>query len=295
MDLDLENFEIPACSLTGEVDYRNFPWGAYHLNLTPPISVARCNKTGMLFLCPRPNRKNRELMLQGILPEPLRAYGAKIYDYSAVDKLRTSDFEQRLVQFDKIFKARSDKTVLDVGTSGGNFMEVALRHGWQAKGVEPFPGDVDICRKKGLNVVHGFAEQLPFEDSSFDVVHTSHVFEHLEDPLAGAVEAFRVLKPGGMLFIEVPNQLDNFGFHRDMFFRTVQQRKRDVSSIHHLWFFGRKTLQLLYEKAGFIDVKIANKFPPPFPGWRYPFSLTSRLMARIAYGSYIIRGYGFKA
>lgn len=291
--VDKENFEIPPCALTGKTNFKDYPWGAYHLNLAQPIRVAKCRDTGMLYLCPRPNRKNREDMLEGTLPDALREYGETTYDYASVDKLRTYDFEERILIFNRLF-THSAKSILDVGTSSGNFMEIAIRHSWDAKGLEPFPEDVKKCHDKGLDVKLGLAEELPYPDNTFDVVHTSHVFEHLEDPLQAAREAYRVLKPGGLLFIEVPNQLDNFGFHRDIFFKRVQKRKRDIASIHHLWFFGRSTLNLLYEKASFVDVKIENKHHKTFRGWRLPFSLISQVLSNIFYGTYIIRGFGFK-
>lgn len=291
--IDHQNFEIPACALTGKRDYDDYPWGAYHLNLAPPIRVAKCRDTGLLYLCPRPSKSNREAMLVGILPEALREYGDRIYNYAAVDRLRSSDFEERIQIFNTLY-SYSGRSILDVGTSSGSFMEIAIRRGWRASGLEPFPDDVNICLDKGLDVVQGLAESLPYPDNTFDVVHTSHVFEHLEDPLLAAKEAWRVLKPGGLLFIEVPNQLDNFGFHRDMFFRRVSQRKRDIASIHHLWFFGRKTLYELYKRAAFTNIRVVNKHHKPFGGWRLPFSLISQGLSNLLYGTYIIRGFGYK-
>ena len=291
--IDIENFEIPACALTGKTSYEDYPWGAHHLNLAQPIRVAKCKETGMLYLCPRPSKKNRETMLKGILPEALRVYGERTYNYAAIDKMRTFDFKERVSIFNTLFP-QATKSILDVGTSSGNFMEIAIKHGWQAKGLEPFPDDVKVCQDKGLDVILGLAESLPYADNTFDVVHTSHVFEHLEDPLLAAREAYRVLKPGGLLFIEVPNQLDNFGFHRDMFLRNVQQRKRDIASIHHLWFFGKTTLRQLYQRAAFTNIRVVNKHHKTFSGWRLPFSLLSKALSNLFYGTYTIRGFGFK-
>jgi SAM-dependent methyltransferase len=47
---------------------------------------------------------------------------------------------------------------------------------------------------------------LPFDDGKFDGVVLSHVVEHLSRPLALLDEAFRVLKPGGVLYIECPSE-----------------------------------------------------------------------------------------
>lgn len=292
--IDSENFEVPPCTITGKVNYEDFPWGAYHLNLADPIRVARCRDTGLLYLCPRPSRKNREAMFQGIIPDALSEYGKKGYNYASVDEMRINDFTNRVDIFNSLFKDRATKTLLDVGTSGGALLDVASKGGWSIKGIEPFMDDVLKCQLKGHDVIQGLAESLPYADASFDIVHTSHVFEHLEDPLKAAQEALRVLKPGGLLFIEVPNQLDNFGFRRDMFFHSVSQRKRGITSIHHLWFFGRKPLSQLLLTAGFEKVSVKNCFAPPAKGWRYPFSMMSHLIGNFFYGSYIIRGYGFK-
>ncbi|MGC1498074.1 MAG: class I SAM-dependent methyltransferase [Sulfitobacter sp.] len=42
---------------------------------------------------------------------------------------------------------------------------------------------------------------LPYDDQSFDVVMAAHILEHLSDPQLALSEMFRVLKPGGMIFV----------------------------------------------------------------------------------------------
>lgn len=60
----------------------------------------------------------------------------------------------------------------------------------------------------GNNVmVHNLANGIPFENNSIDVVYHSHLFEHLDKPIAYAflIEIKRVLKSGGILRISVPD------------------------------------------------------------------------------------------
>lgn len=45
----------------------------------------------------------------------------------------------------------------------------------------------------------------PFEDESIEEIRASHIVEHLPDPLFTMAEAFRVLKPGGRIDIDVPS------------------------------------------------------------------------------------------
>ncbi len=51
--------------------------------------------------------------------------------------------------------------------------------------------------------VYGDIHALPFQDGSFDVVHSQAVFEHLADPFAAAREIIRVTRPGGLILTEV--------------------------------------------------------------------------------------------
>ena len=63
-------------------------------------------------------------------------------------------------------------------------------------------GEIDLERFKG--VLRGDATKLPFADSSFDVVITSEVLEHIQDDVAAIAEMVRVLKPGGHFAATVP-------------------------------------------------------------------------------------------
>jgi predicted SAM-dependent methyltransferase len=71
--------------------------------------------------------------------------------------------------------------------------------------------------------VIGSAEELTaFEDSSLDFVIANHLLEHLEDPIAGLLEFHRVLKPGGVLYLGLPDRRQTF------------DRNRELTSMEHL-------------------------------------------------------------
>jgi SAM-dependent methyltransferase len=74
----------------------------------------------------------------------------------------------------------------------------------------------DLCRLNGVDpgrVLTYRGESLPFPDEAFDVIYSANVLEHTQQPEAVLGEAFRVLKPGGVLHFEVPNYLAPFEGH----------------------------------------------------------------------------------
>lgn len=87
--------------------------------------------------------------------------------------------------------------------------------------------NVDIVELPGIDIVHDLNKlPWPFEDSSAEQVRAIDILEHLNDPVAFITEAYRILKPGGRLFIQTPRYDADFlwidpshkrGFHEQSF------------------------------------------------------------------------------
>jgi len=109
------------------------------------------------------------------------------------------------------------KRLLEVGCGNGLFITAAYQAGAQAYGVEPtqdgFYGETfaiakDLAARMGMQedaIQDAPGERLPFPPNSFDVVYSCNVLEHVQDPSVVLQEMSRVLKPGGMLHLTVPN------------------------------------------------------------------------------------------
>jgi SAM-dependent methyltransferase len=140
--------------------------------------------------------------------------------------------------------------ILEIGCSSGEFMALAVRAGHAACGVEADPDACAKARAAGLNVFCGTIEEYA-PVGQYDAVYSSHVIEHLESPVLVAGKIFDLLKPGGWLLAEVPNQLANAYVRRDRWLRRLPQRVRSGWSIHHLHFFSPATFRRLFADRGF--------------------------------------------
>ena len=106
--------------------------------------------------------------------------------------------------------------ILDIGCGTGANLEMLSEFG-AAEGVDVAPEALRFCRSRGLkSVKEARAEQLPYSDSSFDLVTGLDVVEHLDDDVAALKEMYRVLRPGGHALIFVPAFMFLWGVQDDI-------------------------------------------------------------------------------
>ena len=106
--------------------------------------------------------------------------------------------------------------ILDVGCGTGANLLMLSKYG-DAEGVDVSEDALAFCRERGLeNVKLGAAEELPYDDGTFDLVTALDVVEHLDDDLAGLREMRRVLRPGGRVLLFVPTFMFLWGLQDDV-------------------------------------------------------------------------------
>ena len=96
--------------------------------------------------------------------------------------------------------AVAPKRVLEVGPGPGEVSERMLRElGCEVVALDVSERMVELCRARGIDARVGDAQELPFEDGSFDLVVAAWVLFHVPDLDRGLAEIARVLRPGGRL------------------------------------------------------------------------------------------------
>lgn len=152
---------------------------------------------------------------------------------------------------------------LDIGSGRGGALQAAQRRGWTALGVEPSPSAARLAAGRGLPIWQGSLAEGALPDGAFDIVHLREVLEHVRDPLALLRAAARTLRPDGLLYIQVPNDLQ--GYRRQVFGRIWW-----LIPPHHLWYFTFDSLARLLDQVGLtIVVRGTLGFGAGYDTYRY--------------------------
>ena len=100
--------------------------------------------------------------------------------------------------------------ILDIGCGGGFLSNFLSEKGHRVTGVDLSGESLAVARRhdrtQTARYIEADAYQLPFADSSFDVITAMDFLEHVEDPAKVIQEAARVLRPGGLFFFHTFNR-----------------------------------------------------------------------------------------
>ncbi len=165
------------------------------------LDAVRCRICSLVYVTPLFNQEHYE-----------EIYRSKEYS-EIVKSLVVTSHEYRVKRFGnervEIMKRWLPDSLrpkyLDVGCATGFVVEAARDAGWDATGVEMNPDAVEFGRSRELNLIQGKLQSVPLGAETFDAISLFDVLEHIHDP-GGIVEhAVSLLRPGGILFVYVPN------------------------------------------------------------------------------------------
>ncbi|MDC7127049.1 MAG: methyltransferase domain-containing protein, partial [Spirochaetales bacterium] len=211
----------------------------------------KCAECGLVYQNPQPEQS-----------ELVERYDGEYFDYEIENedsfynlmKLGLNDigfFEIENAIINKCLTSGDKPSFLDIGCATGRLIYEMSKRGWNVKGVEVCKASAEYgIKERSLDIRIMPFEDCCFQDKSFDVVHCSHLIEHLTSPDSFVEEASRVLKPGGLFIITTP---DIGGFQSKLFGSEWRSAIED-----HMFLFSYKDLKTLCEKKGFsIQKKVS--------------------------------------
>lgn len=173
-------------------------------------------------------------------------------NYSEGMKISRRTFYERIK---KINEKIGDKTrMLDIGSAFGDSLLEARKLGWkEVYGVEISEYAVKVSRKRGLNIKMGTLVEARYPSNYFDAVTLQDVIEHVRAPKAEVKEIYRILKPGGIIFIVAPDA-------GNILRRLLGPHWYHYQPGEHLMYFSRKTLARVLGDANFKKVKTGTTY-----------------------------------
>ncbi|MBI5643777.1 MAG: class I SAM-dependent methyltransferase [Deltaproteobacteria bacterium] len=184
----------------------------------------------------------------------------KIYSstYREDDSTRFPKPLERLIRTVRVQRCRrverfaNKGRILDVGCGRADFLSLMAERGWEAYGLE-LDERIKSRGKShgGVDLRYGSLHDVVFPDAYFDAVTLWHVFEHIKDPVWAVNECRRILKPGGLLVIAIPNTA------------SVQARLTGRNWFHldppfHLYHYTAGNIKALLAKSAFKIETVKN-------------------------------------
>ena len=217
--------EAPEAPLDASV------FGSSRVSVSPG-TILRCRNCGCGF------RKNP--LTQAELAQVYREMDPKTYEAESAGRARTA-----LTHLALLHRFAESGRLLDVGCASGLFLDHAASSGWEVVGVEPseqlFRQACARLASKGL-VLKSVIEEADLPLAGFHAITLWDVLEHVADPVGILRRCHSLLKPGGILILNVPDlqslQALLLGRHWPLFLPE------------HLTYFTRPALRICGEKVG---------------------------------------------
>lgn len=167
------------------------------------FQLVSCSHCGHIYQNPRPT----PAAIGSFYPEAYHPFLSAIEDEASPLRRLDRAFGLRMrCQAVQRAAGRRPGRLLDVGCATGVFLDGMRRLGWAVQGVEPSAYAAGYARRRfGLEVFEGLLEEARLPEATFDAITMWDVLEHVHEPRPVLAELARLLRPGGLLVLSLPN------------------------------------------------------------------------------------------
>jgi len=227
--------------------------------------VVRCVDCGLVYVSPQPSDVDLHEFYDQYFPEE----SGDIWG----DMMRRN-FDRDAAHILEQLPSRGK--ILDIGCGHGLFLRRFAEQGWDARGID-FSAEAAATANQSDNISVQQGEFAPglFDAGSFDVVTAWYVLEHARNPVEFVEEVFRILKPGGMFGMRVPNmvfsnvflglkmipKMDELLFRLNIDTDGKSSHFNIIDPPAHLHGFTPKTIRKLLSDSGFDRISVIPSQP----------------------------------
>lgn len=223
------------------------------------LCYVRCKDCGFIFTNPRP--ANTLIANDAGVSNLIEDYANK-----SNNPRKQAAYRKRIKQFESY---RKFNRMLEVGSNVGGFIYQAKQSGWDVTGVEPVSNCAAYGREHfGLNILPTTLEEASLPDDHFDVVYSNAVIEHIANPSLVLQHITRVLRPGGIVYIDTVN-------YDSITRKRIGAGWKLLDPGPHVSLYTPRTLPHFLSKAGLqikrirtSGVRLRPNKSPRLHGWR---------------------------
>lgn len=259
-----QQIKTETCPVCGETEYR-----VCAEQVKQKYRIVKCGSCGLIYTNPMPSDENDN------------SFNELYHDWDyhniftdnpekALEMARSEMVGQFNYWKSKNLMITDKGNFLDIGCGAGHILAAAKEMGWAPIGLEIDRNAFrETAKMWDLDIRSTYLSEANFADNYFDWIRARYVFEHLPSPSDLLKDVFRVLEPGGILTIDVPNQN---GFFSQL--RVLRGKEQGQGQFYgyldpplHVIGYSPKTMKLLLLKNGF-EVPLSFSTYPGSPVWR---------------------------
>jgi SAM-dependent methyltransferase len=153
-------------------------------------------------------------------------------------------YPEKLIKFlKKKYSLEKTSKILEMGCGRGEFLNEFTKLGMDGFGIDLSNFAKDYCDNAEIKVVDISKNPVPYPDNSFDIVFSKSFIEHFYYPEEIFKEAYRVLKPSGILINLTPEWNYIYKSFYDDYTHRTPFTKKSLEDIHHITGFKNVEVQ----------------------------------------------------
>jgi 2-polyprenyl-3-methyl-5-hydroxy-6-metoxy-1,4-benzoquinol methylase len=245
----LEERPCPVCQ-SENFSFKGKRGGEYHRAKKGAVAnIVKCKNCSLLYAQPT------------LVPIGNPYEGENDY-FELHDSKWKQDFGEQLTE--KIEKIIGKKgRIIEPACGLGDFLLGAKNRGWEARGVEMTQFYADAAGKLGLDVEVASVENSEYLKEKYDAMFMIAMLEHLYQPAEMLKIAYNALNPGGVIVINVPNELSSTvnrlgNIYIKSYGKDWTMSLSPTFSPYHVVGFSPKSLQFALEKTGFELIEMTT-------------------------------------
>lgn len=175
-------------------------------------------------------------------------------------------FTTRWAVTNKYITPVTNGRVLDTGCGNGHMLTEYKRLGWETFGNEVGASSAQLARQAGHQIFVGELVDAIYEDNFFDAITLWDALEHIHNPYETLQEIYRITKPGGKIYISVPN-------YGSWYASRFKDKWFMFTAPLHYYHYTDETLSYLIRRVGFKEITI--KYPLGDAGFQQTLNIVA--------------------